>query len=316
MEKCPCFSGKSYQECCQIYHKGEIPKNPTDLMRSRFSAYALNLPDYIIETTHPANPHYSDNKLIWKRSLKAFSENAKFQNLEILDAKGNETGGTVTFIATLSQKGKTTSFTERSYFEKIEGKWLYLSGKISEGEDRSLVEAAPFQVLPLAYYPNPILRQRAKEIQAITPQIITLVENMIATMHATDGMGLAAPQVNHCLRLFVIKQPIETGTQKLKWGEIKVFINPEITYRSQSTWEENEGCLSIPQIRDKVKRPEEIIIEYTNLDGKRIKETVFSWEAKVICHEYDHIEGILFIDHLAEKDKWAAHLKSLEKRLK
>ena len=108
-----------------------MPENALQLMRSRYSAYVLNLPDYIIETTHPANPRYSENKSAWKRSISQFSQNSSFQKLEVLDFQESDTLATVTFTAHLSQEGRDATFTEKSYFEKINGRWLYRDGQIA-----------------------------------------------------------------------------------------------------------------------------------------------------------------------------------------
>lgn len=94
-------------------------------MRSRYTAYALNLPDYIIATTHPSNPHYTTNTAAWKASLAQFSQNTLFQKLEIL----KHTPSTVTFTAHLLQNGRDATFTEKSYFEKIGPQWLYHHGE-------------------------------------------------------------------------------------------------------------------------------------------------------------------------------------------
>lgn len=128
---CPCCSGKSYDECCKLFHEGAMPENALQLMRSRYSAYVLNLPDYIVATTHPANPHYSENKFSWKRSISQFSRNSSFEKLEILDFKENKTEATVTFTAHLSQGNRDATFTEKSYFEKKDNQWLYLDGQLT-----------------------------------------------------------------------------------------------------------------------------------------------------------------------------------------
>jgi SEC-C motif-containing protein len=127
---CPCSSGKAYEECCALFHKGENPKSPLQLMRSRYSAYALNLPDYIIATTHAKSPHWEKNLELWKHHLAAFAQNTLFLGLDILEVSEKGDKGTVTFKAHLSQGGKEVSFTEKSRFEKVVGKWLYLDGEI------------------------------------------------------------------------------------------------------------------------------------------------------------------------------------------
>lgn len=122
---CPCCSGKTYESCCEPYHKGLLPDNALQLMRSRYCAYALNLPDYIIETTDPLNPHYSKNTFSWRRSIIKFSTHSIFQKLEILDFQENGSLATVTFTAHLLQGTHDATFTEKSLFEKVDGRWLY-----------------------------------------------------------------------------------------------------------------------------------------------------------------------------------------------
>ena len=126
---CPCYSQKEYSNCCKPFHNGIVPENALQLMRSRYSAYALNLPDYIMTTTHPDNPHYSKDKNSWRKNISQFSENSVFSNLKILEFVEKMTSATVTFIAYISQHGHDVSFTEKSYFEKVNGKWLYKNGQ-------------------------------------------------------------------------------------------------------------------------------------------------------------------------------------------
>lgn len=129
-ELCPCCSGKLYKDCCQKYHAGLPAETALQLMRSRYSAYALNLPDYIIQTTHPKNSHYSSNLLNWKMEIESFTLNFSFKGLEILDSTTNATTATVTFTAQLSQNNHDASFTEKSTFKKVDDRWLYLSGEM------------------------------------------------------------------------------------------------------------------------------------------------------------------------------------------
>lgn len=125
---CPCTSGEDYIDCCKPFHDGDLPENALKLMRSRFSAYALDIPEYIIETTHPANPQYKQNKFAWKRNISQFSKSHSFNKLEILDFEENKTVATVTFIAYLTQDNKDCTFTEKSFFEYSGGRWMYLEG--------------------------------------------------------------------------------------------------------------------------------------------------------------------------------------------
>jgi peptide deformylase len=178
------------------------------------------------------------------------------------------------------------------------------------------VTTGQLRLLPLAYYGEPILIKQADPINEITDDIKKLIEEMVETMDACDGIGLAAPQIHHSIRLFVIRTPIESDG-KLEAGEVQVFINPKLSLPSEETWKASEGCLSIPTIRALVERPKEITIEYTSIDGSTIKKSVSGWEARVIMHEHDHIEGILFIDRLeeTERSKLTPLLQNLEKRI-
>lgn len=123
--ECPCFSGKKYDKCCQVYHNGRLPPTPEALMRSRYSAYALGLADYIIDTTHYKNLAFESNRDAWKREILNFSEKTEFISLEVKEAQGDQ----VIFTAFLRQDGQDASFTERSLFKKEEGKWQYLSAE-------------------------------------------------------------------------------------------------------------------------------------------------------------------------------------------
>lgn len=313
---CPCGSGDLYSQCCRRLHEGALPENALALMRSRYSAYVLNLPDYIIATTHPASREYSDNKFSWKRALLEFSKNSSFHKLEVLDFKENGDLAMVVFTAWISQEGQEATFTEKSFFEKVNGRWLYLSGQLAEGHAPQLITSGPLRLLRLAYYGDPLLRRKADPLFEITDEIKNLVEEMIETMDASNGMGLAAPQVHRSIRLFVMRPPIETEEGR-SLGDVKVFINPELSSPSLETWKASEGCLSIPHLRASVERPKEVTVEYTSLEGERIKERFFEWEARVILHESDHIDGVLFIDRLdaEERAKLDPFLQRLKKRL-
>lgn len=128
---CPCHSQKSYRQCCEPFHKEtKTPANAVDLMRSRYSAYAMGLADYIISTTHPLNSSYSENRDSWKKQILQFSTNTKFVDLKILDFSSEEKKAYVTFHAVLFQGTKDVSFKERSCFLKENGSWFYYSGFI------------------------------------------------------------------------------------------------------------------------------------------------------------------------------------------
>lgn len=135
---CPCGSGKPYEGCCKEYHQGKVAEAAKDLMRSRYSAYALGNAVYIIKTTHPRNPAVSQNLNLWKEEILKFCLNTTFDKLEILASKEFPDRATVIFIAHLKQQGEDATFTERSYFAKVEGIWYYVNGDTYPGENRNL----------------------------------------------------------------------------------------------------------------------------------------------------------------------------------
>jgi SEC-C motif-containing protein len=131
--QCPCCSRKTYQECCQPYHEGQQPEHAVTLMRSRYSAYALGLAEYIMRTTHPSHAAYTKDKAEWRKQILAFSSHTTFRKLEILTAQEGEEEATVVFTAYLTQKGKDATFTEHSRFQKLNRRWFYLAGQVSPG---------------------------------------------------------------------------------------------------------------------------------------------------------------------------------------
>jgi SEC-C motif domain protein len=123
---CPCHSGKKYKQCCQPYHKGILPSNAQKLMRSRYSAFVLGLSEYIMATTHPANPDFNnDDKVSWKQSIVEFSDTTRFLGLKITEFIDGESEAFVTFEALLD----SGILKEKSRFLKVEGRWLYESGE-------------------------------------------------------------------------------------------------------------------------------------------------------------------------------------------
>ncbi len=136
--KCPCSSGKAYRDCCSLYHQGKEAENALILMRSRYCAYALNNVEYIVRTTHPRHPAVSQNLQQWKEEIMQFAMHTDFESLEILYFQEHGDQATVIFIAHLMHNGEDASFTERSYFAKSEGKWLYVNGDVFIGEDRGI----------------------------------------------------------------------------------------------------------------------------------------------------------------------------------
>lgn len=161
-------------------------------------------------------------------------------------------------------------------------------------------------ILPIVAYGAPVLRMVSKDIEADYPDINKLVDDMWGTMYASNGVGLAAPQINRSIRLFVVdsSQIFENQEEEDKGkfpdepGIKQVFINAHITELDGGEWVYNEGCLSIPKIREDIIRNEQITIEYLNENFEPHISTFNGITARVILHEYDHIEGKLFIDHL------------------
>lgn len=158
--------------------------------------------------------------------------------------------------------------------------------------------------LPLVYIGNPVLRQKAADITTITPEIRQLAHDMLETMHATNGIGLAAPQVGQSLRLFVILVVEEDEKGRVKTEKERVYINPKIEEVSQEVCGMTEGCLSIPGLYvDDVMRPKKIKVTSQDLDGHFHTEEISGWHARVVLHENDHLNGVLFIDRLTPKQR-------------
>ena len=315
---CPCGSGETYEKCCKPFHKGAAPERADLLMRARYSAYALSLPEYIIQTTHPGSPNYVNDRAIWMKKLFDFSKQTVFQKLEVLNIQEHGDLATVTFTAHITQDNEDATYTERSYFERIRGRWFYRNGQLAEGHAPNLITTCQLRPLPLAYYGDPILRKKGEPVGHLTEELRTLVAEMIETMDACNGIGLAAPQVHHSIRLFIIRVPDEGGEDgEIQWGPIKVFINPELSDPSKESWSHAEGCLSIPTIGGSVERPKEITVQYKNLDGVVIRERCKGWEARVIMHENDHINGVLFVDRMKPeaRKRIDTQLKQLHHRI-
>lgn len=161
-------------------------------------------------------------------------------------------------------------------------------------------------ILPIVAYGTPVLRKVAKDIDSSYPDLQTLISNMWETLKNSNGVGLAAPQINKDIRLFLVDSALifdnreEDDEEKFPDapGIRQVFINAKIINRTGDEWPYNEGCLSIPTIREDVMRPEEITIEYLDENFQPHTDTFNGITARIIQHEYDHIEGKLFIDYL------------------
>jgi len=161
-------------------------------------------------------------------------------------------------------------------------------------------------ILPIVAYGSNILRKVAKDITTDYPNINNLIADMWETMYYSNGVGLAAPQVNKDIRLFVMdstqifehQEEDEKGKYPDEPGIKRVFINAHVKDLDGEEWCYNEGCLSIPKIREDVNRPGTITLEYVDEDFVPHTETFIGLTARIIQHEYDHIEGKLFIDYL------------------
>jgi len=165
-------------------------------------------------------------------------------------------------------------------------------------------------ILPIVAYGDPVLRKKGQDIQEDHPQLKELIDNMWDTMYNAYGVGLAAPQIGLPLRLFVVDpapfaddETIEEEESNALKEMRKVFINAKILNEEGEEWAFNEGCLSIPDVREDVFRKPKITIQYQDEEFKTHTETYDGLAARVIQHEYDHIEGILFTDKLSSLKK-------------
>ena len=170
-------------------------------------------------------------------------------------------------------------------------------------------------ILPVYVYGAPVLRQATLPVEADTPELQKLIDDMIQTMHGADGIGLAAPQVGRTERVFVVDlSPIadELAADGVELPEQPmVFINPEIVAESAEVGEFEEGCLSIPDIREHVTRPDNVRVRFLDREfGEREIEAAGLF-ARVIQHEFDHLQGVLFIDRISPFRK-----RLLRRRLK
>lgn len=164
-------------------------------------------------------------------------------------------------------------------------------------------------ILPIVAYGHPILRKVAEDITPDYPGLDKLIEDMWETMYASNGVGLAAPQINKGLRIFVVDSAQifanmdEDERREENYpdapGVKQVFINAHIVEELGDDWAYNEGCLSIPKIREDVNRAEELTLEYLDQHFKKHVKTFSGITGRIILHEYDHIDGKLFIDHIS-----------------
>ncbi|ROI04715.1 MULTISPECIES: peptide deformylase [unclassified Chryseobacterium] len=175
--------------------------------------------------------------------------------------------------------------------------------------------------LPIIAYGNPILKQKCSKIQENTPEIQNLIDDMWDSMKNASGCGLSSSQIGKPLQLFIVDSQITYENldledqilyfEKNNKGIRETFINTKIISHSEETWEDYEGCLSIPGLSQKVRRPWKITIEYFNQDFTQQTKTFSGLTARIIQHEYDHTQGVLYTDRLKPLTK-----KLMESKLK
>jgi len=162
-------------------------------------------------------------------------------------------------------------------------------------------------ILPIVAYGSPVLRKVCADIDAGYPGLQKLIEDMWETMYNSSGVGLAAPQVNKPVRIFVVDSTqifknMEEDDEMTEYpdapGTKAVFINAHVVEKAGNEWSYNEGCLSIPKIREDISRNESVTLEYQDENFETHTQTFNGITARVILHEYDHIEGKLFIDYV------------------
>ncbi len=151
-------------------------------------------------------------------------------------------------------------------------------------------------IYPVTVFGDPVLRKKAEPITEDFKDLKGFIQNMFETMYTSDGVGLAAPQVGQSVRIFVLDTTTDEEDEPA--GIKRAFINPEIIEKYGDEWSMNEGCLSVPEIREDVLRPESVVLKYFDENMVEHEETFNGFTARVIQHEYDHLEGIMFVDYL------------------
>ena len=164
-------------------------------------------------------------------------------------------------------------------------------------------------ILPIRVYPDPVLRVRCAEVTTFDDELARFVQDMVETMHAAPGVGLAASQVGVEKRVAVVD--LSVGEDP---AQLLVLVNPVIESRDGSEVE-SEGCLSIPDLTEKVQRPFRVEVSAQDVHGESHRFAAEGWTARAICHEVDHLDGVLFVDHLTglKRERAKRHLKRLVK---
>jgi peptide deformylase len=166
--------------------------------------------------------------------------------------------------------------------------------------------------------PNPLLKQVSRPVEKVDDALRALMDDMLETMYDAPGIGLAAIQIGEPVRVIVMdlqEKPEGAAEDAEGVKNPRYFVNPEIIWKSEDTLPYEEGCLSIPEIYDEVQRPAHVRIRYLNYQGEQIEEEAEGLYAVCIQHEMDHLEGVLFIDHLSKlkRDRAVTKVKKLRK---
>lgn len=169
---------------------------------------------------------------------------------------------------------------------------------------------------PLIYYGNPLLRARSQQVETIDDEVRALVADMIETMDALRGAGLAAVQIGVLRRLFIIRPYVQQPNGRYVPGPVEVYINPVLSDPSSEEESAEEGCLSIPGLYVEVTRPLGVTIEALDLEGNKIHKKIWGYTTRMLMHENDHLNGVLHIDRLppAQRERIKPQLKKIEKR--
>jgi len=158
--------------------------------------------------------------------------------------------------------------------------------------------------------PNPLLKQASAPVQAVDDELRALMDDMLETMYAAPGIGLAAIQIGEPKRVIVMDLARQDEPKQPRY-----FVNPEILWRSEETQPYEEGCLSVPEYYDEVERPARVKLRYLNYQGEQVEEEAEGLFAVCIQHEMDHLDGVLFIDHLSRLKREQA-VKKVKKQAK
>ena len=165
-------------------------------------------------------------------------------------------------------------------------------------------------LLPILTAPDPRLKKKSRPVEAVDDELRRLMDDMLETMYAAPGIGLAAIQIGVPKRVIVMDLARDGEAPQPRY-----FVNPEILWASEETAPYEEGCLSVPEIYDEVERPARVKLRYLNYQGEQIEEDAEGLFAVCIQHEMDHLEGVLFIDHLSRLNREQA-IKKVKKQAK